>query len=330
MRYRKLGNTDMNVSVIGFGCWAMGGDVWGEVEDRESIEAIQYALDQGVNLFDTAPVYGMGHSEEVLAKALGAKRKDVYIATKAGLEWNDQHNKIWRNSTKERIFKEVEDSLRRLKTDYIDLYQIHWPDQETPFEETMEALDQLIQDGKVRYIGVSNFNVEQMEACRKVRPIHTLQPPYHLFRRDIEQDILPYCKEHDIGVLAYGPMAHGLLTGKITPETTFPPSDWRSRNVLFREESLKLRLPIIDRLKELAQSYNHTLIDLAISWVLAQEGVTVALVGAKRRSQVEKNLPAADWILDESILKEVEQILKDDHPITTWGGPPHRSQITQG
>ncbi len=327
MHYRKLGNTDMEVSVIGFGCWAMGGDVWGKVEDRESIEAIHFAVDRGINLFDTAPVYGMGHSEEILAKALGSKRHEVYIATKAGLEWNHDHSKIWRNSTKERIFKEVEDSLRRLRTDYIDLYQIHWPDDETPFEETMEALDQLIRDGKVRYIGVSNFNVEQMEACRNVRPIHTLQPPYHMFRRDVEKDVLPYCKEHNIGVLSYGPLAHGLLTGKITMETTFPPSDWRSRNILFKKESLQKRLPIIAQLKELASFYGHSLNDLAIAWVLAREGVTLALVGAKRPQQVEQNLPGADWILDEETMKKVGDILSQDNPVERWGGPPSRSQI---
>lgn len=312
MEKRKLGSSDVESTVIGFGCWAIGGDAWGPVQDQESIEAIQAALDLGITLFDTAPIYGKGHSEELLGKALGSRRKEVVIATKCGLVWDEAKNSS-RNSKYDSIIREVELSLKRLQTDYIDVYQIHWPDPDTEIEESARAMNDLYQAGKIRAIGVSNYDVKQMEAFRQVAPLHTLQPPYHLLRRDIEEEILPYCRQNEIGVLAYGPLGHGLFSGKMTPQTTFPEGDFRAKNPLFQGDAFIRNLAFVDQLKAIAAEKNTTPGHLAVAWVLAQPGISVALVGAKTAEQVKGNIGAADVALSAEDLKRIEAALQEVH-----------------
>jgi len=320
MEYRRLGDTDLEISEIGFGCWAMGGG-WGQIDDKESIAAARRALDLGMNFFDTADIYGFGHSEEVLAKALGARRKDVIVATKVGLAW-DIHGCMFRASYRSHIMKGVEASLVRLKTDYIDLYQVHWPDPNTPFEETMRVMDDLVKVGKIRYIGVSNFTVPQIKKCLKARRIHSLQPPYNIFMREVEDELLPFCKKNGIGIVTYGPLAYGLLTGKYTKKTKFPKNDWRSGELfdepgdwqphidLFHGEKFLRNLAIVEKLKKIAKRRGKTVGQLAIVWVLSNPAVTSAIIGAKRPSQVEENVGGAGWRLTGEELGEIQDILK--------------------
>ncbi|MER3446351.1 MAG: hypothetical protein C4291_05645 [Candidatus Dadabacteria bacterium] len=319
MEYRRLGNTDLKLSVIGFGCWAMGGG-WGQTDDRESIAAVRRALDLGVNFFDTADIYGFGHSEKMLSKALGSLRKDVIIATKGGLAW-DEHGCMFRSSSRHHITNAVEASLKRLKTDYIDLYQIHWPDLHTPFETTMKVMDELIRSGKVRYVGVSNFTVNQIKECMKIRPVHSIQPPYNMLMREVEEDLLPFCKKNGIGVVAYGPLAYGLLTGKFTKDTEFPKTDWRSGELfpdpgdwqrhidLFHGRQFMRNLRIVERLKRIADKHGKTVGQLAIAWVLSNPSITSAIVGAKRPSQVEENVGGAGWQISKEELLRIDGIL---------------------
>ncbi len=319
MEYRRLGNSDLKLSAIGFGCWAMGGG-WGQTDDRESIAAVKRALDLGINFFDTADIYGFGHSEKMLSKALGSRRKDVIIATKGGLAW-DEHGCIFRSSSKCHIMQAVEASLKRLKTDYIDLYQIHWPDYHTSFEITMKVLDDLIKSGKVRYVGVSNFTVKQMKECMKVRPIHSLQPPYNVLMRDVEKGALPFCRRNGIGVVAYGPLAYGILTGKFTRDTKFPETDWRSGGLfpdpgdwqrhidLFHGKQFRRNLKIVEKVKKIADKHRKTVGQLAIAWVLSNPAVTSAIVGAKRPSQLEENVGGAGWEITKEEFSRVDEIL---------------------
>lgn len=302
MNYRKLGNTDLELSEIGFGCWAMGGG-WGKTDDNESIAAARRALDLGINFFDTADVYGFGHSEEVLAKALGKNRKNAIIATKGGLVWDD-HGCLFRAGSRHHLINAVEASLKRLKTDYIDLYQIHWPDPNTPLEVTMKVMDELVKSGKVRFIGVSNFTRKQIKECLNVRQINSLQPPYNMFMRDVEKDF-SFCKKNKIGIVTYGPLAYGLLTGKFTKETKFPDTDWRSGKLfpdpgdwqahidIFHGSHFKRNLGIVEKLKKIAQGLGKTVGQLSIAWVLSNPEVTSAIVGAKRPSQLEQNVGGA-------------------------------------
>ncbi len=319
MEYRTLGNSGLKLSAIGFGCWAMGGG-WGQTDDIESIAAVRRALDFGINFFDTADIYGFGHSEKVLAEALGSRRKDVVVATKVGLAW-DEHGCMFRSSTRHHIMMAVEASLKRLKTDYIDLYQVHWPDYHTPFEITMKAMDDLVKSGKVRYIGVSNFTAKQLKECMEIRPIHSLQPPYNILMRGAEKDLFPFCRKKGIGIVAYGPLAYGLLTGKFTKDTKFPQNDWRSGELfpdpgdwqphinLFHGIQFRRNLKIVEKLKKISNRYAKTVGQLAISWVLSNPAITSAIVGAKRPSQLEENIGSAYLKLTKKDLSEIDEIL---------------------
>jgi len=287
---------------------------------REAQAAIRRALELGVTFFDTAQAYGFGKSEQVLGEALRpelkSQRDKITIATKGGLRM--EGSQLVRDSSARWLRSGVEESLRNLAVDYIDIYQVHWPDPRIPFAETANALEQLVQAGKVRYVGVSNFDVAQMSEFEKTRKIDTLQPPYHVFRRDIEQNILPYCQTHGIGVLVYGPLAHGLLGGRYTPETTFASDDWRSKSMAFRGEWFRRNLTVVARLKGLAEREGMTVAQLAIAWVLANPAVDVAIIGARHPKQLNDTAPTADISLSQGTLQEIATILKDATPT---GGP---------
>jgi aryl-alcohol dehydrogenase-like predicted oxidoreductase len=317
MKYTQLGQTDLQVSTIAYGTWQFGGD-WGSFEAREAQVAIQRALELGITLFDTAQAYGFGISERVLGEALKpelkSQRDKCIIATKGGLRMEE--GTLLRDASAGWLRRGVEQSLRNLGVDYIDLYQVHWPDPKTPIEETASALAQLAQEGKIRYVGVSNYSVEQLQAFEHIRKIDTLQPPYDLFRRDIEQAILPYCQEHGIGVLIYGPLAHGLLAGGYTPQTTFASDDWRSKSPEFQGDPFIRNLAVVERLKEVAKQQGISVAQLAIASVLANPAIDVAIVGARRPQQLEQTAPAADVHLTPEIMSEIEQIMHEAVPVS--------------
>ena len=319
MEYTQLGKTDLRVSTIAYGTWQFSGD-WGSFEAREAQAAIRRALELGVTLFDTAQAYGFGVSERVLGEALKpelqSQRDRFIIATKGGLRM--EGNTLLRDASAGWLRRGVEQSLRNLGVDYIDLYQVHWPDPRTPIEETASALAQLAEEGMIRYVGVSNYDVEQMQAFARTRKIDTLQPPYHLFQRDIEQAILPYCQEHGVGVLVYGPLAHGLLAGSYTPQTTFASDDWRSKSPEFQGDLFVRNLAVVERLKGVANRQGISVAQLAIAWVLANPAVDVAIVGARRPQQLEQTVSAADIHLTPETLGEIEQIVREAAPV---GGP---------
>lgn len=318
MERRKLGSAGPELTTIGFGCWAMGGSGkgdaggWGPQDDQDSIDSVHAALDAGVNWYDTAAVYGLGHSEEVLGKALGNRRKDIILATKFGLVW-DESGHLTNLASYDSVMRECDASLRRLSTDYIDLYQMHWPDNVgTPVEESIRALDDLVKAGKVRYTGVSNFDVPLLKRAESVRHIDSVQPQYNLFNREPEGALFPYCQEHGTGVVAYSPLSSGLLGGNYTPEKTFPEGDWRATHPDFTGEGLRRNVARVDRLKEIAQRFGKTVPQLAVAWVLAHSAVTSAIVGIRRPSHLEGILPAADWHLDEETLREIESVMADE------------------
>ena len=291
MKFRKLGQSDLNCSVIGLGTWGMAGSFWGKVDDDQSIATIRAGLEAGINLIDTAPVYGDGHSEEVVGRALeGLKREDIVLATKCGRFTCET----------EKIRQELETSLKRLKTDYIDLYQVHWPDDKVPFEETFGELENMRKQGKIRYIGVSNFSVEQTEEASKYCQIVSTQPQYSLLVRDIEKDILPYCVEKNIGILSYGSIGAGALTGKFKEKPVFKEDDERaSFYTFFQEQNWPKTKQMIDPLEEIAARHGKPTVHAAINWVLKQKGISVALVGARTPEQVRMNAQAADWELTD-------------------------------
>jgi len=316
LRYRKLGWTDLELSVIGFGSWALGGGgwrySWGPQDDKESIEAIHKAVDLGVNWIDTAAVYGLGHSEEVVGQAIRGLAKRPIIATKCGLVWDERGN-ITNCLKRESIRREVEASLRRLGVDVIDLYQIHWPIPDEDIEEAWEEMSRLVKEGKVRYIGVSNFSVVQMERIASIHPIASLQPPYSMLRRDIERDILPYCAEKNIGVIVYSPMQKGLLTGKVTKEwvASLPSDDHRRNDPMFQEPELTLNIELAEKLRDIGAKYGKTPAQVAVAWVLRRKEVTSAIVGIRRPSQIEEIAPAGDWDLPEEEVVRIEEFLKE-------------------
>lgn len=287
--------------------------MWGGADDRASLAAIRQALDLGINLIDTAPIYGHGHAESLVGQALRdfGRRDSVIVATKVGLDWDSQKTKVWRNSSPARIQSEIEASLRRLGTDYIDVYQVHWPDPSHPFEKTMEALVTLQGQGTIRFIGVSNFTVPQMERCLAVGPVHTAQPPYNLFERGSEADVLPFCKKHNIGTLVYGAICRGLLSGKYTGEEQFPQGDIRAVDPKFQPPAFRTYADCVSALKRIAQSYDKTVAQLTIRWCLEQPGVHVALCGARTPEQVQELAGAAGWALRDSGVKQIEETVAD-------------------
>ncbi|MBP3041699.1 aldo/keto reductase [Bacillaceae bacterium Marseille-Q3522] len=304
-----------NASRIALGTWAIGGWMWGGTDDEESIKTIHQALDIGINVIDTAPAYGNGHSEEVVGKAVAAygKRENVIIATKAGLEWKD--GGVVRNATKVRLFKEVEDSLRRLQTDYIDIYQIHWPDLSIPMSETAEAMGELLKQGKIRAIGVSNFSIEQMSEFQKTAPLHTVQPPYNLFERNIEKDVLPFAKEQGLTSLFYGSLCRGLLSGKMTAETTFKGDDLRNNDPKFQPDRFPQYIAAVKALDKWAQDhYGKRVIHLAVRWLLDQPGSSIALWGARHPGQLEAVPEIDGWKLQAADLEEIDKIVNENVP----------------
>jgi len=303
----QIPNTQMKVSRVALGTWAMGGWMWGGSDQREAIATIRAALNQGINLIDTAPVYGFGASEEIVGAALDGVRAQTVIATKTGLEWRD--GKIYRNATGARILREIDDSLRRLRTDYIDIYQVHWPDPLVPVEETAEAMRSLYEQGKIRAIGVSNFSVAQMERFRNVTPLHVMQPPYNLFERGIEAEILPYCQANGIATLGYGALCRGLLSGRMRPDTVFHGDDLRGVDPKFQPPRFAQYLEAVWQLDELAQRrFHRRVIQLAVRWML-DKGIIVALWGGRHPNQLEAALDVAGWSLNAADRALVERIV---------------------
>ncbi|MDQ8733485.1 aldo/keto reductase [Paenibacillus sp. LHD-38] len=314
MDTRKLGNSDLYPTVIGFGSWAAGKAGWGDVDDDETEAAIRHAYDLGITFYDTAPAYGLGHSEELLGKVLKPVREHVILATKTGLEWNGQ-GQFSINVTKAKIVREVEESLCRLKTDYVDLYQIHWPDPtgKTPVEETFEALNQLAAQGKIRYIGVSNFNVQQLVTAQAVSPIVSVQLPYNLFQRDVEHAALPYAKQLNIGFIPYSPLAQGLLTGKFNYLTRLPKTDVRAQlNPLFSAKQFTKNIVIIETLTGLARTIGKPLNHVAINWLLYRKEITSVIIGVKTIQQVEDNAAAAKWSLTREEYEQISRLFETD------------------
>ncbi len=288
------------ISRIGLGTWAIGGAMWGGTDEKQSINTIHSALEKEITLIDTAPAYGFGKSEEIIGRALQnfGDREKIIIATKAGLEWDENEN-IVRNSSKERLFKEIDDSLRRLQLDYIDIYQIHWPDNSVPFEETAEAMNTLLEKGKIRSIGVSNYSSAQMEEFRKSAPLHFCQPPYNLFERGAEDEVFPYCKENGIKLITYGALCRGLLTGKMKPDTEFNGDDLRKYDPKFQQPLYNTYLEAVDKVAHFANSkYDKKIIHLAVRWILDQ-GADIALWGARRPEQVDAVDEIWDWSLSQ-------------------------------
>jgi aryl-alcohol dehydrogenase-like predicted oxidoreductase len=314
MRYIRLGQTDLQVSAIALGTWAFGGD-WGVPDLQESTDAVHRALEIGVTLFDTAQGYGFGAAERLLADALWqrTRREDVVIATKGGLRLDG--DRLLRDAGRRWLREGVESSLRNLRTDHIDIYQVHWPDLHTPPEETAGVLEELVREGKIRHVGVSNYGIGDMEALGRTGRVETLQPPYHMFRRDIEKTILPYAADHDIGVLVYGPLAHGLLSGRMTESVTFDADDWRAKSPDFTGENLRRNVAVADQLKGLALQKGTTLPQLAVAWALANPAVDVAVVGARRPSQLDGTAYAADLELSPADLEEIDATLANAVPV---------------
>ena len=319
MELIDIPGTSLKVSPVAIGTWAIGGWMWGGTDEAESIATIRAAFEHGINIVDTAPVYGFGRSEEIVGKAIaeGRLRSDVMIATKAGLQWED--GKVSRNASRARIMREVEDSLRRLRTDYIDIYQVHWPDPLVTIEETAEAMLTLFEQGKIRAIGVSNFSVLQMERFRRVAPLHVLQPPYNLFERDIETDLLPYCRKNKIATLGYGALCRGLLSGRMQANTIFDGDDLRRNDPKFREPRFAQYLAAVEKLDQLArQRFGKRVIHLAVRWMLDQ-GISTALWGARRPDQLRPVDGVTGWSLDASTKAEIDRILRET--ITDPVGP---------
>jgi aryl-alcohol dehydrogenase-like predicted oxidoreductase len=311
MEYTVISGTEMKVSRIAQGTWAIGGWMWGGTDEKESIRTIHSALDIGINLIDTAPVYGFGVSEEIVGKAIEERghRERVFIATKVGLEWHN--GSVSRNSSQRRIRQEVQDSLRRLRTDYIDIYQVHWPDLAVPIEETARAMQALLQEGLIRAIGVSNYSAEQMNQFMSVCKLNTVQPPYNLFERQIDRDVLPYVLDKKLSAFAYGPLCRGLLTGTLRSDTNFTGDDLRQSDPKFQPPRFAQYLDAVQRLDDLARKrYGKSVMDLAVRWVLDTPGITAALWGARHPSELEAVKSVLDWNFDADTRSAIDQILR--------------------
>ncbi len=312
MEYRKLGSSDLEVSVIGYGAWGIGGaPFWDNEGDGKSLDSIRKAYDLGINFFDTAPVYGFGHSEELIGKALKPLRDKVILATKCGLRWDKKSlSSLRKDASRNSILEEIDQSLKRLDTDVIDLYQVHWPDVETDQKETMETLLEIQGKGKIRHIGVSNYSSQQIKDCLQYGKIVSLQPEFSLLARDIQKDTVPLCLENDIGIIAYSPLSSGVLTGKYDKNTKF--KDWRSKGIIgtFSGEGFIRNIKKVDRLKEIADEEGKTCGQAAINWVLRQEGLTTALVGVKNSDQVKENLKAVGWQPSPEHCEKIEKVFE--------------------
>jgi aryl-alcohol dehydrogenase-like predicted oxidoreductase len=320
MEYSKMNGLNRKVSRIGLGTWAIGGFMWGGTDEQEALETIRAALEHGISLIDTAPVYGLGRAEEIVGRALAkyGKREEVIIATKVGLEWRG--NQVFRNATRARLVKEIDDSLRRLQTDYIDIYQVHWPDPLVPIEETAAAMHQLYKQGKIRAIGVSNYSLEQMNVFRHLAPLHTAQPPYNLFERGVERDVLPYCRTRGVSTLTYGSLCRGLLSGKMKPDTAFSGDDVRKMDPKFQQPRYAQYLKAVERLDRFAQeNYGKRVLELAVRWTLDQPFVTVALWGARHPKQLAPIADVGGWKLDLVALKAIDEIVRES--VTDPVGP---------
>jgi aryl-alcohol dehydrogenase-like predicted oxidoreductase len=324
----EIPGTSLKVSPVAIGTWAIGGWMWGGTDEAESIATIRAAFEHGINVIDTAPAYGFGRSEEIVGRAIaeGRLRADVLIATKAGLQWEGE--KVSRNASRARIMREVEESLRRLRTDYIDIYQVHWPDPLITIEETAGAMNALFEQGKIRAIGVSNFSVVQMERFRRVAPLHVLQPPYNLFERGIETDLLPYCQKNKIAMLGYGALCRGLLSGRMQADTVFDGDDLRRTDPKFRQPRFAQYVAAVRKLDQLArQRFGKRVIHLAVRWMLDQ-GITTALWGARHPDQLQPVDEVVGWSLDASAKAEIDRILREtivDPVGPEFMAPPPRS-----
>jgi aryl-alcohol dehydrogenase-like predicted oxidoreductase len=311
MQRRPLGSSGLTVSAIGLGTWAMGGHIptWGHVDDRESIAAIHEALDCGINLIDTAPIYGLGHSEDIVGKAIHGRRDEAVLATKCGLLPPEAEEAVPpRCLSRANILRECEESLRRLRTDAIDLYQCHWPDPSTPHEETMGALATLLQQGKIRAIGLSNYSCDQIASAREFGPVHALQLPFSMIHLRAADDLIPFCVEHEMAVLPYSPLAKGLLTGKFSAETRL--TGMRARDPEFRGERFRRNLGLLKQLGSIAARYERTVTQLVVNWTATYPGVTAPLLGAKRPSQVREHCGALDWSISEEDRLRIDTILR--------------------
>jgi aryl-alcohol dehydrogenase-like predicted oxidoreductase len=324
MKFRKLGSTDLELSVITFGAWAIGGWMWGGTDRKLAIEAIRASWDAGATSIDTAPIYGMGLSEELVADALeGIARDKVQLLTKFGLRWRtpaggeraDAEDSdgnpliVYRFAGRDSIIEECEDSLRRLKTDYIDLYQLHWPDSTIPIDETMEAVVRLLEQGKIRYAAVCNYDANQMAEALKTAPIVSNQVPYSMVLRNIEKEVVPFCLDHGLGILAYSPLQRGLLTGKIKPGQTFPEGDHRDGNRYFADEFVNRTNHFLETIRPIADRHDATMAQLVLAWTLEQPGITVALAGARNAEQAKQNAKAADVQLTPGEVDEITILL---------------------
>ncbi len=319
MQAKRLGNSDMEITPIGIGAWAMGGGgwafAWGPQDDRQSIEAIHTALDAGVNWIDTAAVYGLGHSEEIVAQALAGRSRRPYVFTKCERTWNE-NREIKASLKADSVRRECEASLKRLKVDTIDLYQIHWPEPDEDVEEGWSTLARLKEEGKVRWIGVSNFRVSHMERCRKIAPITSLQPPYSAISPEAETELLPYCRKHGIGVIVYSPMKSGLLTGKMTAEriANLPEDDFRRRTPAFQEPQLSRNLALADLMRRIGERHGRTAGEVAIAWTLRHPAVTAAIVGMRSAEQVKGVAGALHFRLTVEEIALIEAFRRGETP----------------
>jgi aryl-alcohol dehydrogenase-like predicted oxidoreductase len=330
MDFATIPETSITIPRVGLGTWAIGGWMWGGTDEKESVRTIHAAVERGINLIDTAPAYGFGRSEEIVGRAIadGNLRSRVVIATKVGLEWKD--GKVFRNASRERILREVDDSLQRLKTDYIDIYQVHWPDPLVPIEETAAAMQSLLDEVKIRAIGVSNFSVAQIERFRRVAQLHVVQPPYNLFERDIENELLQYCRQSGRATLTYGALCRGLLSGSLQEDANFLGDDLRLTDPKFQPPRYVQYLAAVRRLDQFAeQNYGKRVIHLAVRWLLDQ-GATAALWGARHSGQLQPIDEVFGWSLDSAAKTEIDRILQvsiTDPVGPEFMAPPPRSRV---